>query len=55
MGLRSNFAPFLSLLFLLASTTKGQSNGGVFDVTRYGAKPNTDITHVSIRYFVIPF
>ncbi|KAL0539907.1 hypothetical protein IC582_024128 [Cucumis melo] len=49
MGLRSNFAPFLSLLFLLASTTKGQSNGGVFDVTRYGAKPNTDITHALLN------
>uniref|UniRef100_A0A0A0KPH7 Polygalacturonase n=1 Tax=Cucumis sativus TaxID=3659 RepID=A0A0A0KPH7_CUCSA len=49
MGLRWNFVAFLSLLFLLASTTKGQS---VFDVTRYGAKPNTDITHTLKFNFV---
>lgn len=48
MGLRSNFVSLLSLLFLLASTAKGQSNSGVFDVTQYGAKPNADITDVSI-------
>lgn len=36
--------PFL-LLLSLASTIQGQS---IFDVTTYGAKPNTDITQVSI-------
>lgn len=47
MGLRSNIMALLilPLLFWLVSTSKGQS---VFDVTTYGAKPNTDITQVSI-------
>lgn len=44
IGLRSNIVALLSFLLLLASTTEGQS---IFDVTKYGAKPNTDITQVS--------
>uniref|UniRef100_A0A0A0K590 Polygalacturonase n=1 Tax=Cucumis sativus TaxID=3659 RepID=A0A0A0K590_CUCSA len=34
-------ALLLHLLLMLASTAKGQS---IFDITTYGAKPNTDIT-----------
>uniref|UniRef100_A0A9I9DIS0 Exopolygalacturonase-like n=1 Tax=Cucumis melo TaxID=3656 RepID=A0A9I9DIS0_CUCME len=44
MGLRSNImALLLHLLLMLASTAKCQS---IFDITTYGAKPNTDITQV---------
>lgn len=35
----------LPFFLLLASTIEAQS---LFDVTRYGAKPNTDITQASI-------
>ena len=46
MGLKSNImALLLHLLLMLASTAKGQS---IFDITTYGAKPNTDITQVNI-------
>ncbi|XP_050941282.1 exopolygalacturonase-like [Cucumis melo] len=42
MGLRLNImALLLHLSLMLASTAKGQS---IFDITTYGAKPNTDIT-----------
>jgi len=49
MRLRSNIVALFPLLLLLVSNTKGQSGGGLFDVTKYGAKPNEDITTVSVH------
>lgn len=43
----SNFVALL-LLLLLASTAKCQPGAGVFDILKYGAKPNTDVTQVSV-------
>ncbi|KAL0550815.1 hypothetical protein IC582_009879 [Cucumis melo] len=44
MGLISNFVALLPVLLLLVSNSKAQSAAGVFDITKYGAKPNADIT-----------
>lgn len=67
MGLISNVVALLPLLLLLVSNSKAQpaaaqpsaqpaqpagGAGGVFDITKYGAKPNADITAVRILALV---
>jgi hypothetical protein len=46
MAMNLNIAS-ISLLLLLASTAK-VAESGIFDIQKYGAKPNGDITQVYI-------
>lgn len=43
----------LSFLLLFVSIGKAQSSDGVFDVTKYGAKPDADISQVKIKCYLL--
>lgn len=52
MGMKLNLMG-LSFLLLFVSIGKAQSTDGVFDVTKYGAKPDADISQVKAKCCVL--
>lgn len=52
MGMKLNLMG-LSFLLLFVSIGKAQSTDGVFDVTKYGAKPDADISQVNAKCCVL--